>query len=94
MLPFFIGLVAIKPDASPWVRYALITGINGIPYAHSILVGTVSSNAKSVGRRAVAAAIYNITYQIGSIGAVNIYREEDKPYCMVPARLLFPRLDR
>jgi MFS family permease len=80
MLPFFIGLVAISPSANPWVRYALITGINGIPYAHAIFVGLVSRNSKSVGRRAVAAAVYNMTYQIGSIAAVNIYREGDKPY--------------
>jgi hypothetical protein len=81
MLPFFIGLVAIRPNASPWVRYALITGVNGIPYSHSILVGMVSRNAKSVGTRAVSAAVYNISYQIGSIIAVNIYRNSDKPYC-------------
>jgi hypothetical protein len=81
MLPFFIGLVCIKPDASPWVRYVLLTGINGIPYAHSILVGLISRNARAVGKRAVGSAIYNMTYQIGSIAAVNIYREGDKPYC-------------
>lgn len=81
MLPFFIGLICIKPDASPWVRYALITGINGIPYTHSILVGLTSRNARSVGRRAVATAVYNMTYQIGSVAAVNIYRDGDKPFC-------------
>lgn len=32
MLPFFIGLLAIPATASPWVRYALLTGINGEPY--------------------------------------------------------------
>ncbi|KAF4449973.1 allantoate permease [Fusarium albosuccineum] len=80
MLPFFCALVALKPDTNGWIRYAMLTGINGIPYTHSILVGMVSQNAKAVGRRAVAAAIYNMTYQIGSIGAVNIYREGDKPY--------------
>lgn len=81
MLPFFIGIVCIKPDASPWVRYALLTGINGIPYTHSILVGLISRNARNVGKRAVAAAVYNMTYQVGSIAAVNIYREGDKPFC-------------
>ncbi|KAH6884941.1 allantoate permease [Thelonectria olida] len=80
MLPFFCALVALKPDTNPWIRYAMLTGINGIPYTHSILVGMVSQNAKAVGRRAVAAAIYNMTYQVGSIAAVNIYREGDKPY--------------
>lgn len=81
MLPFFIGIICIKPDANPWVRYALLTGINGIPYTHSVLVSMTSRNARTVGKRAVAAAIYNMTYQIGSIAAVNIYREGDKPYC-------------
>ncbi|KAL5363846.1 major facilitator superfamily domain-containing protein [Aspergillus floccosus] len=80
MLPFFIGLVCIKPSVSPWVRYILLTGVNGIPYTHSILVGMTSRNAKNVGTRAVSAAIYNMCYQIGSIIATNIYREEDKPY--------------
>lgn len=81
MLPFFIGLIAISPSANPWVRYTLLTGIAGIPYTHSILVGMTSRNARSVGSRAVSCAVYNMTYQVGSLIAVNIYREEDKPYC-------------
>lgn len=81
MLPFFIGLVAVPSTASPWVRYTMLTGIAGIPYAHSILVGMTSQNSHSVGSRAVACAVYNMTYQVGSLIAVNIYREEDKPYC-------------
>ncbi|KAL6242759.1 hypothetical protein RBB50_010405 [Rhinocladiella similis] len=80
MLPFFIGLLAIPATASPWVRYALLTGINGEPYSHAILVGMISRNSNSVGTRAVSAAVYNICYQIGSIVAVNIYRNDDKPY--------------
>ncbi|KAL2784326.1 major facilitator superfamily domain-containing protein [Aspergillus keveii] len=80
MLPFFIALVCIPDSSSPWVRYAMLTGINGIPYTHSILVGMTSANAKNVGMRAVSTAIYNMCYQIGSIVAVNVYREEDKPY--------------
>lgn len=81
MLPFFIGLISISPDANPWVRYALLTGINSLPYAHSIMVGLVSRNSMAVSRRAVACAVYNMTYQIGSIAAVNIYRAEDAPLC-------------
>lgn len=81
MLPFFVGLISISPDANPWVRYALLTGINSLPYAHSIMVGLVSRNSMAVGRRAVACAVYNMTYQIGSIAAVNIYRAEDAPLC-------------
>lgn len=81
MLPFFIALVVLPESTSPWIRYALLTGVNGIPYTHSILVGMTSRNAGSVGRRAVSAAVYNMGYQIGSIIAVNVYREDDKPYC-------------
>ncbi|KAL4779844.1 major facilitator superfamily domain-containing protein [Aspergillus varians] len=80
MLPFFIALVCLPASSSPWVRYAMLTGINGIPYTHSILVGMTSANAKTVSMRAVSTAIYNMCYQIGSIIAVNVYREEDKPY--------------
>ncbi|KAI1610260.1 major facilitator superfamily domain-containing protein [Exophiala viscosa] len=80
VLPFLIALVTIPSSASPWVRYALLTGVNGEPYTHAILVGMISRNANSVGTRAVSAAVYNICYQIGSIVAVNVYRNDDKPY--------------
>ncbi|KAF2727083.1 allantoate permease [Polyplosphaeria fusca] len=80
MLPFFIALICIPTNASPWVRYTLLTGVAGIPYTHSILVGMTSKNAKAVGTRAVSAAVYNMCYQVGSIIAVNIYREGDRPY--------------
>lgn len=98
VLPFFIGLLAISRSASPWVRYALLTGVNGEPYsesetcpcrfprlthalAHAILVGLISRNSNNVAIRAVSAAVYNMCYQLGSIVAVNVYREEDRPYC-------------
>ncbi|RDL39789.1 Uncharacterized protein BP5553_04129 [Venustampulla echinocandica] len=80
MLPFFIGIVAIPKSTSYWVRYALLTCINGIPYTHAILVAMISRNANSVGTRAVGTAIYNMSYQFGSIAAANIYRNDDKPY--------------
>lgn len=92
MLPFFIGLICIKPSANPWVRYTLLTGIAGIPYTHSILVGMTSKNAKNVGTRAVSTAVYNMCYQVGSIIAVNIYREGDKPYCKSSIQILMIHL--
>lgn len=49
--------------------------------AHAILVGLASRNSNDVGTRAVSAAVYNICYQFGSIVAVNVYRDSDKPYC-------------
>ncbi|GKT67969.1 allantoate permease [Colletotrichum tofieldiae] len=88
MLPFFIALVSIPDSSSPWVRYVLITGINSLPYAHSILVGMTSRNARSVGTRAVSTAVYNMTYQIGSIIAANIYRDEDRPHYLTANRAL------
>lgn len=51
------------------------------------MVGLVSRNSMAVGRRAVACAVYNMTYQIGSIAAVNIYRDEDAPLCEYFLRL-------
>lgn len=33
VLPFLIALIAIPPMASSWVRYALLTGVNGEPYS-------------------------------------------------------------
>ncbi|KAI1499954.1 allantoate permease [Biscogniauxia marginata] len=88
MLPFFAGLIGISPDASPWVRYVLLTCINGIPYTHSILVGMASKNAKGVARRTCSAAAYNMSYQVGSIIAVNIYRDNDTPYYYTGNRAL------
>jgi hypothetical protein len=32
-LPFLIGLICIPPSANPWIRYALLTGVNGMPYS-------------------------------------------------------------
>lgn len=51
--------------------------------AHAILVAMISRNANSVGTRAVGTALYNMAYQFGSIAAANIYRNDDKPYCMM-----------
>jgi hypothetical protein len=39
MFPFLVGLVALPATASPWVRYALLTGLLSYPYCHAILVG-------------------------------------------------------
>lgn len=49
--------------------------------AHAILVGLISRNSNSVATRAVASPLYNMTYQFGSIAAVNIYRKDDAPFC-------------
>jgi hypothetical protein len=42
VLPFLIGLIAISKKASPWVRYALLTGVNGEPYCKYYFSSIVS----------------------------------------------------
>lgn len=79
MLPFFIALVTLKDNTSPWVRYGLLTGILSYPYCHAILVGWNSRNSNAVRTRAVSAALYNMFVQSGNIIASNIYREDDRP---------------
>ena len=58
MLPWFIALVAV-PDARPWIRYALLTGIQSYPYCHAILVGWNAKNSNAVRTRAISAALYS-----------------------------------
>ncbi|KAL2264483.1 hypothetical protein VTJ83DRAFT_6993 [Remersonia thermophila] len=79
MLPFFIALVTLKPSASNWLRYGLLTGLLSYPYCHAILVGWNARNSNAVRTRAVSAALYNMFVQSGNIIASNIYREDDKP---------------
>jgi len=77
-LPWFAALVAI-PNASPWVRYALLTGVQSYPYCHAILVSWNATNSNAVRTRAVSAALYNMFVQSGNIIASNIYRDDDRP---------------
>lgn len=37
-MPWLIALVVLPADASPWVRYALLTGLLSYPYCHAVLV--------------------------------------------------------
>lgn len=79
MLPWFIALVALNEKASPWIRYALLTGVLSYPYCHAILVGWNSRISNTVRTRAVSAALYNMFVQSGNIVASNLYRDDDKP---------------
>jgi len=88
MFPWFVALVALGAKASPWVRYALLTGIQSYPYCHAILVGWNARNSNAVRTRAVSAALYNMFVQSGNIIASNIYRDEDKPLYIRGNRIL------
>ncbi|KAH7153324.1 major facilitator superfamily domain-containing protein [Dactylonectria macrodidyma] len=79
IFPWLVALVALSATISPWVRYALITGLLSYPYCHAILVGWNAKNSNSVRTRAISAALYNMFVQSGNIVASNIYREDDAP---------------
>ncbi|RSL44521.1 hypothetical protein CEP53_011201 [Fusarium sp. AF-6] len=79
IFPWVLALVVLPADMSPWVRYALITGLLSYPYCHAILVGWNAKNSNSVRTRAISAALYNMFVQTGNIAASNIFREDDKP---------------
>lgn len=81
MFPFLVALTVLPATASPWVRYALLTGIASYPYCHAILVAWNSRNSNSVRTRAVSSALYNMFVQAGNIVASNIYRQDDLPLC-------------
>ena len=78
-LPWFIGLLSIRPNANPWIRYVLLSGLLSYPYCHAILVGWNARNSNAVRTRAVSAALYNMFVQTGNIIGTNIYRDEDSP---------------
>jgi len=79
MFPWFVALVALGGKASPWVRYALLTGVLSYPYCHAILVGWNARNSNAVRTRAVSAALYNMFVQSGNIIGSNIFRDDDRP---------------
>lgn len=67
IFPWLLALVVLPASASPWVRYALLTGLLSYPYCHAILVGWNAKNSNSVRTRAISAALYNMTVQSGNI---------------------------
>nr|UWK21995.1 major facilitator superfamily transporter (MSF) [Trichoderma rodmanii] len=79
IFPWLIALVTLKADASPWIRYALLTGLLSYPYCHAIVVSWNAKNSNAVRTRAVSAALYNMFVQSGNIISSNIYRDDDQP---------------
>lgn len=80
VLPFIAALVALPDDTNQWVKYVLLIGILGQPYTHAILAAWVSQISNSVRARAVGTSLYNMSYQVGSIIATQLYTQDDKPY--------------
>lgn len=79
IFPWLVALIVLPASASPWIRFALLTGILSYPYCHAILVGWNARNSNAVRTRAVSAALYNMFVQAGNIIATNIYRDDDQP---------------
>lgn len=88
ILIWLIALVALPADASPWTRYAILTGVLSYPYCHAILVAWNAKNSNAVRTRAVSAALYNMFVQSGNIIATNIYRDDDQPLYLRGNRIL------
>jgi hypothetical protein len=79
IFPWLVALVTLPDSASPWTRYALLTGLLSYPYCHAILVAWNARNSNAVRTRAVSAALYNMFVQSGNIIASNVYRDDDQP---------------
>ncbi|KAL4771334.1 major facilitator superfamily domain-containing protein [Aspergillus nidulans var. acristatus] len=79
-LVLLIALQTLPEKSMPWPRFAILTLIVGGPSLHPVLVALTSRNAGSVRTRTVASALYNMSVQVSSIAAANVYRTEDQPY--------------
>ncbi|KAL4753318.1 hypothetical protein BDW72DRAFT_210477 [Aspergillus terricola var. indicus] len=79
-LVLLVALQTLPEKSMPWPRFAILTLIVGGPSLHPVLVALTSRNAGSVRTRTVASALYNMSVQVSSIAAANVYRTEDQPY--------------
>ncbi|KAL4817403.1 major facilitator superfamily domain-containing protein [Aspergillus spinulosporus] len=87
-LVLLIALQTLPEKSMPWPRFAILTLIVGGPSLHPVLVALTSRNAGSVRTRTVASALYNMSVQVSSIAAANVYRTEDQPYYRKGNRVL------
>ncbi|KAB8262113.1 major facilitator superfamily domain-containing protein [Aspergillus pseudonomiae] len=79
-LILLIALETLPMKSMPWPRFAILTLTVGGPSIHPVVVALTSRNAGSVRTRTVASALYNMSVQISSIAAANVYRADDAPY--------------
>ncbi|KAK0631382.1 major facilitator superfamily domain-containing protein [Immersiella caudata] len=80
IMPLLVALLTIPDGGREWGRFSLITLISGYPYFHPIVTSWISENTFDVKKRAIAAAVYNVIVQIGSLISSQIYRRWDAPY--------------
>ncbi|KAK4446393.1 major facilitator superfamily domain-containing protein [Podospora aff. communis PSN243] len=80
IMPLLIALLTLPDGGREWGRFSLITLISGYPYFHPIVTSWISENTFDVKKRAIAAAVYNVIVQIGSLISSQIYRRWDGPY--------------
>lgn len=82
-LPLLVALYCIPQVASArwnWTRFALLTLVASFPYCHPTIISWLSQNCHSVRNRAVSTALYNMSYQVGSILATRIFTDADRPF--------------
>ncbi|KAK0703885.1 major facilitator superfamily domain-containing protein [Lasiosphaeria miniovina] len=88
IMPLLISLLTLPDGGREWPRFALITLISGYPYFHPIVTSWLSENTFDVKKRAIAAAIYNVIVQVGSLISSQLYRDYDKPYYKMGNKIL------
>lgn len=88
IMPLLIALLTLPDGGREWGRFSLITLISGYPYFHPIITSWISENTFDVKKRAVAAAVYNIIVQVGSLISSQIYRAYDGPYYKMGNKVL------
>ncbi|XDG04272.1 hypothetical protein ABKA04_003887 [Annulohypoxylon sp. FPYF3050] len=83
ILPNLIALAVLPDHTSPWVRYAIVVILLSYPIAEGMQVAWCSRNSNSVRARAVSVALYTTFERTDAVVYSNIYRSDDKPYCML-----------
>jgi len=88
IMPLLVALLSLPDGGREWGRFSLITLVSGYPYFHPIVTSWISENTFDVKKRAIAAAVYNIIVQVGSLISSQIYRSYDGPYYKMGNKVL------
>lgn len=84
-LPCVVALALVPDNVSKWGRFVAVTVLLSYPTPHPMQVGWCSRNSNTVRARTVSAALYNMAVQVQGIISSNIYRQDDRPMCMLLA---------